>query len=233
MTTYYGLTAHPIPSAPSMEQPEHLDAMLGPLRELRADGLTDIRLDLSFKATLQNKGITNLRQVLSKDYVYTLNTKELERRHKTHFTPTQLEAVSSLYAVICTGVVQATEYSQKTFRSKIPMSYWERSYTNRALRPEFKSLLPEYVPKHTFWVPLTPQNLRQADRVETQNRLADTPVDPPTPEVPKPEPKSKTTKTKKRNMDTEEYVAEEYVSSATTNSRAHQSELHTRTTQQT
>jgi len=75
------------------------------------------------------------------------------------------------------------------------MSYWERSYANRALRPEFKSLLvPEYVQKHTFWVPLAPQNLRQADRVETQNRLAGTPVDPPTPEVPKPEPKSKTTK---------------------------------------
>jgi hypothetical protein len=41
--------------------------------------------------------------------------------------------------------------------------------------------------------------------VETQNRLADTPVDPPTPEVPKPEPKSKTMK-KKHDMDTEEYV---------------------------
>jgi len=27
MTTYYDLTAHPTPSNPSMEQPEHLDVM--------------------------------------------------------------------------------------------------------------------------------------------------------------------------------------------------------------
>ena len=177
MATHFQMSAHP-PTPPSHPPPPtHIDNILTPATEFQPDGITLTRLDLTFTQVLRQLGITNIRHIMTPDHKRTMDSKGLRRRFNLRTLNASIaNAISSLYAVICVGIIH-TENSHITRRGVPSMAHWDGDIQYRTLKPEYKDILPApeadraLITSYDAVVTLRPEDLMRTATVEHENRV--------------------------------------------------------------